>query len=115
STHKESSMATLTIKPAPARNDKLRTTLQVAGCIGVALLLALMLGVSLGGDWPLPMDPAVAPGFTASAPSPADCGWASAARRLHSRRPQASADCFPSRQAAARLAHARDAGSGESG
>lgn len=66
STHKESSMATLTIKQTPARNDKLRTTLRVAGYIGAALLLALMLGVLLsGGDWTLPMDPAVAASFTA--------------------------------------------------
>ncbi|HWV18475.1 MAG TPA: hypothetical protein VNZ68_07870 [Rhodocyclaceae bacterium] len=59
-------MATLTIKQALARNDKLHTTLRVAGYIGIALLLALMLGVLLsGGDWTLPMDPAVAASFTA--------------------------------------------------
>lgn len=58
-------MATLTIKRAPARNDKLRTTLRGAGYIGVALLLALMLGVLLGGDWTLPMDPTVSASFTA--------------------------------------------------
>lgn len=63
-------MSTLSIQHVNDPNDKRVATLKVAGYAGIALLLALMLALMLGlllsgGDWTLPMEPAVAANFTA--------------------------------------------------
>ncbi len=59
-------MATRSIRQThDARHTRI-AILKVASGMGFALLLALTFGVLLaGGDWTLPMDPAVAASFTA--------------------------------------------------
>lgn len=66
STHKEIRMTILTLAQIRPSQDTLAAVLEVAGYVGLALLLALMLGLLLSGsDWTLPMEPAIAAGFTA--------------------------------------------------
>ena len=56
-------METLSIRATPHAPQTL--VLKVLGGIATALVAALLLGALLGGDWTLPMEPAIAATFTA--------------------------------------------------
>ena len=58
-------MTTLLVRQQQPTRAKFIATLKVASYLGTALLVALLLGLLLSGDWTLPMDLISAASFTA--------------------------------------------------